>query len=59
MQPRLQRSKGSVSFIKIIVKIILIFLLIFFGFFFVEKIDFPSPKQEIIEDVTDKTIKLR
>ena len=59
MQSRLQRSKGNVSFIKIFVKMILVILLIFFGFFFIEKIDFPSPKKEINEDVTNKIIKLR
>ncbi len=59
MQSRLQRSKENVSFIKIIVKMIILILLIFFAFFFIEKIDFPSPKNEIIEDVTNKTIKLR
>ena len=59
MQPRLQRSKGNVSFTKIVVKILLALLVIFFLFFFVEKINFPSPKNEINEDVTDKIIKLR
>ena len=59
MQQRLQRSKSNTSFVRIIVKILLAFLVILFSFFFIEKIDFPSPKKEIIEDVTDKTIKLR
>ncbi len=59
MQQRLQRSKNSTSFVRTIVKILILFLLIVFSFFFIEKIDFPSPKKEIIEDVTDKTIKLR
>ena len=58
MQPRLQRSKGNVSFTKIVVKILLALLVIFL-FFFVEKINFPSPKNEINADVTDKIIKLR
>ena len=59
MQPRLQRTKNSVSFSKIVVKMILVLLLLFFSFFFIEKINFPSPKNEINEDVTDKIIKLR
>ncbi len=59
MQQRLQRSKSNTSFVRMIVKILLAFLVILFSFFFIEKIDFPSPKKEIIEDVTDKTIKLR
>ena len=59
MQPRLQRSKSSGSFAKIIMKIIVSLLLIFFAFFFIEKINFPSPKKEIIEDVTNKINKLR
>ncbi len=59
MQPRLQRSKQGVSFGRLAIKLVLVFLLIFFAFYFVEKIDFPSPKKEIIEDVSDKIIKLR
>tara|TARA_A100001011_G_C14321325_1_gene850834 strand:+ start:9974 stop:10153 length:180 start_codon:yes stop_codon:yes gene_type:complete len=59
MQQRLQRSKNNTSFVRVILKALLIFVVIFFSFFFIEKIDFPSPQKEIIEDVTDKTIKLR
>ena len=59
MQPRSQRTKNNVSFSKIVVKMILVLLLLFFSFFFIEKINFPSPKNEINEDVTDKIIKLR
>ncbi|OUW48699.1 MAG: hypothetical protein CBD56_02015 [Candidatus Pelagibacter sp. TMED196] len=59
MQPRLQRTKNNVSFSKIVVKMILVLLFLFFSFFFIEKINFPSPKNEINEDVTDKIIKLR
>ena len=59
MQPRLQRTKNNISFIRVAVKMILILLFIFFSFFFIEKINFPSPKNEINEDVTDKIIKLR
>ena len=59
MQPRLQRTKNNVSFSKIVVKMILVLLFLFFSFFFIEKINFPSPKNEINENVTDKIIKLR
>ncbi len=59
MQPRLQRTKNNISFTRVAVKMILILLFIFFSFFFIEKINFPSPKNEINEDVTDKIIKLR
>lgn len=60
MQPRLQRStRGNTSFTRLALKLSLLILLIFFGFFFIEKIDFPSPEKETIEDVTDKIIKLR
>ena len=59
MKPRLQRTKNNVSFSKRVVKMILVLLFLFFSFFFIEKINFPSPKNEINEDVTDKIIKLR
>jgi len=59
MQPRLQRSRASTSFIKVIVKLLSVLLLMFLAFFFVEKIDFPSPQKEIIKDVSDKIIKLK
>ena len=59
MQPRLQRSKGNLSFTKIVIRMIVVLLLIFFSFYFIEKINFPSPKKEIIEDVTNKINKLR
>ena len=59
MQPRLHRSKAGVSVTRTIVKIVFLLIVIIFDFFFVEKIDLPSPKKEIIEDVTNKIIKLR
>ena len=31
----------------------------FLAFIFIEKIDFPSPQKEIIEDVSDKIIKIK
>ncbi len=59
MQSRLQRSKSGVSTVKVIIRSILLLLLIFFVFFFIDKINFPSPQNEINEDVTNKIIKLR
>ena len=59
MQPRLQRSGTGTPFSKVFIKFLVVLILIVLAFFFIEKIDFPSPKKEIIEDVTDKTIKLR
>ncbi len=59
MQPRLQRSRADTSFAKVIVKLLAVLLLMFLAFFFVEKIDFSSPQKEIIQDVSDKIIKLK
>jgi len=59
MQPRLQRSRAGTSFVRVIVKLLAVLLLMFLAFFFVEKIDFPSPQKEIIKDVSDKIIKLK
>ena len=59
MQPRLQRSRTGTPFMRVIVKFLLVLFLIVFAFFFIEKIDFPSPEKEITEDVSDKIIKLK
>ena len=59
MQPRLQRSRTGTPFMRVIVKFLLVLFLIVFAFFFIEKIDFPSPQKEITEDVSDKIIKLK
>ena len=59
MQPRLQRSRTGTPFIKVVVKLLLVLFLIVFAFFFIEKIDFPSPQKEITEDVTEEIIKIK
>tara|TARA_Y100001970_G_scaffold80923_1_gene102668 strand:- start:7822 stop:8001 length:180 start_codon:yes stop_codon:yes gene_type:complete len=59
MQPRLQRSKSGGPFLRVIIKFVLALLFIFICLFFVEKIDFPSPQKEIIEDVTNKIEKIK
>jgi len=59
MQPRLQRSRAGTPFLRGIIKLLSVLLLMFLAFFFVEKIDFSSPQKEIIQDVSDKIIKLK
>jgi len=60
MQPRLQpRSGRGTPLIRTLIKILLVIFVVIFGFYFVEKINFPSPQEEIIEDVTDKINKLK
>jgi len=59
MQPRLQRSGTGTPFIKVVVKLLLVLFLIVSAFFFIEKVDFPSPQKEITEDVSDKIIKIK
>ena len=59
MQPRLQRSKSGGPFLRVIIKFVLALQKIFICLFFVEKIDFPSPQKEIIEDVTNKIEKIK
>tara|TARA_B100001029_G_scaffold74261_1_gene60643 strand:+ start:2133 stop:2312 length:180 start_codon:yes stop_codon:yes gene_type:complete len=59
MQPRLQRSGTGTPFAKVFIKFLVVLILIVLAFFFIEKIDFPSPQKEITEDVSDKIIKLK
>ena len=59
MQPRLQRSGTGTPFVKAFIKFLVVLILIVLAFFFIEKIDFPSPQKEITEDVSDKIIKLK
>ena len=59
MQPRLQRSRTGTPFARVFIKLLLALFMIVFAFFFIEKIDFPSPQKEITEDVSDKIIKLK
>ena len=59
MQPRLQRSGTGTSFAKVFIKFLVVLILIVLAFFYIEKIDFPSPQKEITEDVSDKIIKLK
>ena len=60
MQPRLHpRSRSGTPLIRTVIKILLVIFLAVFGFYFVEKINFPSPQKEINEDVTNKINKLK
>ena len=61
MQPRLnRRSKtSSLSVLKLISKVLIIVSVLGLIFYFVEKVNFPHPQQEIKKDVTDKIIKLK
>ena len=61
MQPRLNlKSKtGSLSLLRLISKVLIIVSVLGLTFYFVEKVNFPHPQQEIKKDVTDKIIKLK
>ena len=61
MQPRLNlKSKnGSLSLLRLTSKVFIIVSLLGLIFYFIEKVNFPYPQQEIKKDVTDKIIKLK
>ena len=61
MQPRLNLKSrtGSSSALKLISKVLIIVSALGLIFYFIEKINFPYPQQEIKKDVTDKIIKLK
>tara|TARA_E500000178_G_scaffold296652_1_gene302966 strand:+ start:281 stop:463 length:183 start_codon:yes stop_codon:yes gene_type:complete len=60
MQLKYNRSQsiGS-SIFKILIRIILILLIIVVGIFLIEKINFPSPKQNYKIDITNEIKKLK
>ena len=53
-----QQSIGS-SITRIIIKLVLILFLLIIGIFLIEKINFPSPKQDFKIDITDEIKKLK
>ncbi len=53
-----QQSIGS-SITRIIIRLVLILLLLIVGIFLIEKINFPSPKQDFKIDITDEIKKLK
>ena len=60
MQPRLKlRSKNESSFLNIILKGLLAVVFIALAFYLIDKINFPSPENEVKEDVTNQIIKLK
>ena len=60
MQPRLKlRSKNESSFLNIILKGLLAVVFIALIFYLIDKINFPSPDNEVKEDVTNQIIKLK
>ena len=63
MQPRLNlKSRTGSSFasvLKLISKVLIIVSVLGLIFYFIEKVNFPHPQQEIKKDVTDKIIKLK
>ena len=61
MQPRLNLKSrtGSSPALKLILKVLIIVSALGQIFYFIEKINFPHPQQEIKKDVTDKIIKLK
>ena len=63
MQPRLnlksRTDSSSVSVLKLISKVLVILSALGLIFYFIEKVNFPHPQQEIKKDVTDKIIKLK
>ena len=60
MQPRLKlKSKTEFSLLNTILKGLLIVVLIGVVFYLIDRIDFPSPQNEIKEDATDQIIKLK
>ena len=60
MQPRLNlRTKNNSSLLNVTLKGLAILALIAFAFYLLDKVDFPSPQNEIKEDATDQIIKLK
>ena len=53
-----QSSLGS-SIGRILIKLILILFVLVIGIFLIEKINFPSPKQNYKTDITDEINKLK
>ena len=60
MQPRLKlNSKNSSPLLNSILKGLIILILIGFAFYLLDKVDFPSPQNELKEDVTNQILKLK
>jgi len=60
MQLKLNPYKSSrSSFLTVIVKIIAVCLVLVFALFLIDKVNFPSPKNEIKKDITNEIKKLK
>ena len=60
MQLKYNRNRSiSGSIAKIILKIILVLFILVLGIFLIEKITFPTPKQNFKIDITDEIKKLK
>ena len=53
-----QESIGQ-SLVKVLIKILLFCLVVTFTIFLLNKVDFPTPKKNIKEDITNEIIKLK
>ena len=53
-----QRNIGS-SLVRILIKVVLFLILMIAAIFLIEKINFPSPKQNYKIDITDEINKLK
>jgi len=60
MQPRLNlKSKNSSPLLHSILKGLAVVVLIGLAFYLLDKLDLPSPKNELKKDVTNQIIKLK
>ncbi len=60
MQLKYNRNQSiSGSIVKIILKIILVLFILVIGIFLIEKINFPTPKQNFKIDITNEIKKLK
>jgi len=60
MQLKYNRQQGIGSTIaKLLIKMVLVLLVLIVGIFLIEKINFPSPKQNYKIDITDEINKLK
>ncbi len=60
MQPRLKlKSRDSSPLLNTILKGLAVVILIGLAFYLLDKVDFPSPKNELKENVTNQIIKLK
>ena len=54
-----KQSSLKESLLKKLVKILFIFVIMIMAIFLIDKINFPSPKDEIKKNITDEIIKLK